>query len=86
VPPPSAASAVAPTAVRLGDLTHDRQPEPGSRFVARCRSAVEAVEDVFELLCRDSGAVVPHGHLAVADRDLDRRAVTAVLARVVEPP
>ena len=66
------------------DLLHDREPEPRPRKPARIRSAVEAVEDVREILFRDSRPVVSDRDLFAADSDLDLAARRAPLRRVVE--
>ena len=52
-PPPGALAARTTAAVLLGDLAHDRQPEPRARPPARRRAAVEAVEQVREVLGLD---------------------------------
>ena len=58
------------------------RPDPGSPRAAA--GAVEAVEDVRQVLRGDAGAVVAHGHLAPGDRDLHRLPGRAPLDRVVE--
>ena len=68
-------------AVRLGDLAHDREAEPGTGQRARRRGAVEAVEDVLAVLGRDARAVVAHAQLAARERDVDARAGAASTCR-----
>ena len=38
-----------PAAVRLGEAARDREPEPGAAVCARCRAALERLEDPLEL-------------------------------------
>ena len=45
-------------AVLLGDLADDGQPQAGARPAAGIRAAVEAVEDVRQVLGGDASAVV----------------------------
>ena len=47
-------------AVRLDDVAHDGEPEPGStgRAAARLIDAVEALEDPFEVAARDPDALI----------------------------
>ena len=71
-------------AVLLGDLADDRQPEAGARAPARGRAAVEAVEQVREILRVDAGPVVAHAHAVHVDAHLDDAALRRVLGRVVE--
>ncbi len=63
VPPPAAGSARDAAAVLLGDLSHDREPETRARPAARLGAAVEAVEDVRQVLRGDPRPVVAHGQL-----------------------
>ena len=65
-PPPGASSAVTRAAVRLGDLAHDREPEPRAGHRAGRGRAVEAVEDERPVLRRDARAVVADAQLAAA--------------------
>ena len=71
-------------AVGLGHLPDDGEPEPGAGLPARRGRAVEAVEDVRQVVLVDARPVVADGHLAVADADLDLAAGRAPLGRVVE--
>ena len=79
-PSPSRDSHGDVAAVRLRDVAHDREPEPGAAGVAAARpvDAVEALEDAFEVARRDPDAVVAHDErdaVAVEPRaDLDRLA------------
>jgi hypothetical protein len=70
--------------MRLGHLTHDREPEPGAGQPAGRACAVKAVEDVREILVLDAGPVVAHSHLAVADCNFDLASGRAPLGRVVQ--
>ena len=70
--------------MRLGDLAHDREPEPRPGKATRRTRAIEAVEDVGQVLVRDSRPVVSHGQPSVPDGDLDLAAGGAPLRRVVE--
>src|SRR5712691_87378 len=71
-------------AVRLRDLAHDREAEPGARQPAGGRRAVEAVEHVREVRLVDPWAVVADDNLAALDLHLDLAAGWAPLRRVVE--
>src|SRR3954469_3796433 len=71
-------------AVGLCHLFHDRQAQPGAGQLPRRRGAVEAVENVREVVLVDARAVIAHDHLAVAHLDLDLAAGRAPLRRVVE--
>src|SRR6187402_3598370 len=71
-------------AVGFCDLSHDREAEPGAGHASRGPRAVEAVEDVREVLVGDTGPVVADGNLAVTDLDPDLGAGRAPLGRVVE--
>ena len=71
-------------AVLLGDLAHDRQPEPGAGAPARGRAAVEAVEEVWKVVGVDAGAVIADAHTVSVDPDLDDPARRGVLGGVVE--
>src|SRR5262245_63644719 len=58
-------------AVRLGDLAHDGEPDPGAAApVLACAEALEDLEDALVVLARDAPAVVPHAD-AVEVRLLD---------------
>src|SRR4029450_2344690 len=50
-------------AVRLRYLPDDREPQPRARQVTGVGRAVEAVEDVGEILLRDPRPMVAHGYL-----------------------
>ena len=67
VPPPSRASSATVPPWSVGDLRHDRQPEPGAGQRARAGRAVEAVEHPGAVVGGDAGA-------AVGDLDRRRRA------------
>ena len=54
VPPPGAASALDRAAVGLGDLLDDREAEPRAGHAPRRGRAVEALEDVRQVLARRS--------------------------------
>jgi hypothetical protein len=71
-------------AVRLGGLPDDGQAEPRTGQPTRVRGAVEAVEDVRQILGREARPVVAHGDDAVAYADLDRLAGRAPFQRVVQ--
>ena len=84
VPPPSARSTTTWPPWVSATWRDDREAEAGARLAASRAGAVEAVEDEGQVLFVDSGAVVAHGDLAVADADLDLAARRAPLRGVVE--
>src|SRR4029453_17309665 len=75
-----------------GQAAHQRQAETGTLVTARqlALAAVEGLEDLPELACRDPGTVIAHRDVpsaAVVPRaqlDPARRAVAPVLDRVVD--
>src|SRR5262245_207912 len=70
--------------MRLGDLSHDRQPETRPGHAPRRARAIEPVEDVREVLVRDPGSVVANDEPTVPNLDLDLRARCTPLRGVVE--
>ena len=62
-------------AVRLRDVAHDRETEPGAAGVAAARAvdAVEPLEDPFEIARRDPDAVVAHDERDPVADDRARR-------------
>jgi hypothetical protein len=70
--------------VALGDLSDDRQAEPGSRLAARGLGAVEAVEDERAVGFGDAGAVVTNDYLALEDRQVDAAAAVAPFGGVLD--
>src|SRR6187455_1789059 len=66
----------------LGYLPHDRQAEPGSGHPARLTCAIEAVEDVRQVLVRDPRAVIANDEHPAAQLDLDDSSGRAPLRRV----
>ena len=84
VPPPSACSATTSPPCDSATWRTIASPRPEPGHPARGARAVEAVEDVREVLVGDPGAVVSHDELSVVHLDLDLRARRAPLRRVVE--
>jgi protocatechuate 3,4-dioxygenase beta subunit len=72
------------TAVRLGGLADDGEPETGAGHPARARGPVEAVEDVWKVLVGQAGAVIADGDRPIGERYLHHSAGRAPLAGVVE--
>src|SRR5579862_2444120 len=70
--------------VSLGDLTHDREAETRAGHRAGIGRAVEPVEDQWPVLVGEPWPVIAHSQLAVVQRHLDRAAVPAPLAGVLE--
>ena len=60
------------------------RPSPEPVVLRASLGAVEAIEDVGQILLREALAVIAHRHGAICERDLDRAARRAPLARVVE--
>src|SRR5262249_19198669 len=60
------------------------EAETGARHAASGRCAVEAVEDVREIVLVESGAAVANGQRSVAKHDIDDGPGRAPLARVVQ--
>ena len=83
-PPPTAVGGGDAAAMLLGDLADDREPETAALTRARIGAAVEAVEDVGQVVLDDAVTVVADGHAVRVDRDLDRAAVAGVPRRVVQ--
>src|ERR1035441_6654226 len=69
---PQFALGVDRAAVRLDDVLHDGQPEPGAagRAAPALVDPVKALENMGQVIRRNAGAVVGHAHLhpAVAQR------------------
>ena len=86
VPPPSSDTRSAQTVPPCAPLPppHDREPEPRAGPVPRRGQAVEAVEDVREVVQVDAGSAVADADLAVVDGDVDVSARRAPLRGVVE--
>ena len=82
--PPPGAFAACTAAVLLSHLTHDRQAQSRAGPPARRRPAVEAIEQVREVLGRDAAAVVAHPHAAHAGGDLHHAARRRMAGGVVE--
>src|SRR5471030_1584655 len=66
------------------DLVDDRETETGPGHRARGGGAVEAFEDVREIVVVDPRSVIAHGERAVGEGHFDRAGGRAPLARVVE--
>src|SRR5207302_10852944 len=71
-------------AVRLRGLADDRETETGARQAARPGGAVEAVEDVRDVLLPEARPVVADREHAVREVHLDLSARRAPLDRVVD--
>ena len=72
------------SAVRFGDLAHDRQAEPGSGESPRSRAAVEAVEDVWAVDGGDAWAVIADRDSVGVDYDFDDLPCWRVFGGVLE--
>jgi hypothetical protein len=57
--------------VLLGDLADDRETEAASLAPSRVRTAVEAVEHVWEVVVGDARPVVADADASVVNGDLD---------------
>ena len=68
----------------LGDLAHDREPEAGARKATRRGRAIEAIEDVRQVLVGDARPVVADLDGSAGHPYLDPLAVGAPLDGVVE--
>ena len=84
VPPPSACSATTSPPCDSATWRTIASPSPEPGMPARGAGAIEAVEDVGQVLVGDARTVVSHRQPSVAHRDLDLAAGRAPLRRVVE--
>src|SRR5689334_12348161 len=77
-----------PAAVRLHDVAHDGEAEPGGSRLADAVMLGEALEDPFLLLGRDAGPRVvdgdPHDVAVGRGRDFDAAATRSVAERICD--